>query len=354
MRVGLIFGGRSSEHEVSIRSARAIYNGLIANGYDVVSFGIARDGRWLDSEESKNILINADLSEAKATKNSCITSFIELAESKDLSKKLDLVFPIVHGTSGEDGALQGFFRLLNVPFVASDVLGSAICMDKDVAKRLLLAAGIDCAPYVCIHSHEIGSINIDDLVKRLGLPLFIKPANQGSSVGISKVTDQAGLISAIKYASQFDKKVLIEKFIKGREIECSVMGNELPEASVPGEILPAEEFYSYNAKYSATSKTTTSSNADMPVKLKNMIQEVAKQTYRVLECEGMARVDFFVEDSGKMWVNEVNTIPGFTSISMYPKMWESTGVTFSQLLDKLVQYGLARHKRDSALKLSPA
>jgi len=355
LKVALIFGGRSSEHEVSIRSARSIYAGLKGNGHDVIPFGIARNGFWLPPEESKNILEDEGIIAAEsAGKGSALSTFINMVEEQGATKKIDTVFPVVHGTCGEDGALQGLLKVLNVPFVAPDVLGSAICMDKDVAKRLLLAAGIDCAPFVCVRAHEISKTNPKEIVKNLNLPLFVKPANQGSSVGISKVSKEEELLPAIKYAANFDKKIIVEKFIKGREIECSVMGNENPEASNPGEILPGEEFYSYEAKYSSESKTKTKNSADMAASIKERIRELAIKSYQVLECEGMARVDFFVEESGRIWLNEINTIPGFTSISMYPKMWEASGVNFSTLLDKLIHFAIERHTRDNNLKLSPA
>jgi len=354
LKVALIFGGCSSEHEVSIRSARSIYAGLNSNGHEVIPFAIARNGSWLAPEASKNILEDVGILAAEgAGKGSALSTFIIMAEGQQGSKKFDAIFPVVHGTCGEDGALQGLFKLLNLPFVAPDVLGSAICMDKDVAKRLLMAAGIDCAPFVCIRSHEISKANPKDIIKNLNLPLFVKPANQGSSVGISKVSKEEELLPAIKYAANFDKKIIVEKFIKGREIECSVMGNENPEASNPGEILPEEEFYSYEAKYSAHSKTKTKNAAELPTSLKELIRESAIKSYRILECEGMARVDFFVEESGRIWLNEINTIPGFTSISMYPKMWEASGVSFSTLLDKLIHFARERHTRDNTLKLSP-
>jgi D-alanine-D-alanine ligase len=355
LRIALIFGGLSSEHEVSIRSARTIYAGLKGDKYEVVPFGIGLDGRWLSLFDSQAVLDNTDQKRAQArTDENFIGRFIEMAQSPDASVRLDAAFPIVHGTFGEDGSLQGLFRLVNIPYVGPDVLGSAVCMDKDVAKRLLLEAGIPCAPFECIHSHKINEVNVGSIVDRLRLPLFIKPANQGSSVGVCKVTTAEQLVPALKNAAQFDRKIIIEKFIKGREIECSVMGNERPEAAVPGEIIPGAEFYSYDAKYSSASQSETRIPADLNKEVAEQIRVLAVRCFEVLGCEGMARVDFFVEDSNKIWLNEVNTIPGFTSISMYPKMWEAAGVSLSALLDKLVTLAIARNRRDAALKLSPA
>lgn len=355
LRIALIFGGLSSEHEVSIRSARTIYAGLNGNKYEVIPFGIGLDGRWLSLSDSKAVLDNSDKKRAEAKNgDNLIGKFIEMAQSPDASIKLDAAFPIVHGTFGEDGSLQGLFRLINIPYVGPDVLGSAVCMDKDVAKRLLLEAGVPCAPYECVHSHQINALNVDQVVKKLGLPLFIKPANQGSSVGVCKVTEAEKLVPALKYASQFDRKIIIEKFIKGREIECSVMGNEHPEAAVPGEIIPGAEFYSYDAKYSSSSQSETQIPAKLDQRTAEQIRSLAVRCFEVLGCEGMARVDFFVEESNKIWLNEVNTIPGFTSISMYPKMWEAAGVSLSALLDRLVSLAIDRNRRENSLKLSPS
>jgi D-alanine-D-alanine ligase len=355
LRIALIFGGLSSEHEVSIRSARTIYAGLKGDKYEVVPFGIGLDGRWLSLADSKHVLDNPEKKRAEAkAEDSFIGKFIEMSQSRDESIKLDAAFPIVHGTFGEDGSLQGFFRLINLPYVGPDVLGSAVCMDKDVAKRLLLEAGIPCAPYECVHAHKIDSVNIAEVVKKLGLPLFIKPANQGSSVGVCKVIEPENLLPALRNAAQFDRKIIIEKFIKGREIECSVMGNEKPEAAVPGEIIPGAEFYSYDAKYSSASQSETRIPAELDKAVAEQVRALAVRCFEVLGCEGMARVDFFVEDSNKIWLNEVNTIPGFTSISMYPKMWEAAGVSLSALLDKLVTLAIGRSHRDAALKLSPS
>jgi D-alanine-D-alanine ligase len=352
--IALIFGGKSSEHEVSIRSARTIYKGLQGEGFNVYAFGIARDGKWLTQELSSAILRNTDILRAESSKGgSAISEFINLALSENSAEAIHACFPIVHGTLGEDGALQGLFRVLNVPYVGPDVLSSALCMDKDVAKRLLSAAGIPNAPYECIEAHQLNKVDISSLIQKLGLPLFVKPANQGSSVGVSKVTEKGMLLGALRYASEFDKKIIVESCIRGREIECSVMGNEDPIASVPGEIVPKADFYSYDAKYSVSSSSETRIPAALSGELIEQIKNMAVSCFKVLQCEGMARVDFFVEDTGRILVNEINTLPGFTSISMYPKMWESSGVALAKLLRELVNLAIKRSEREGKLKLSP-
>lgn len=353
--IALIFGGKSSEHEVSIRSARTIYQGLKAEGFHVYPFAIARDGKWLSQESSNQIIQNTNILRAESpTGESAITEFISLAVAAKNENRIHASFPIVHGTLGEDGALQGFFRLLNIPYVGPDVLGSAVCMDKDVAKRLLSAAGIPNAPFECIESHQVSEVDISNLINKLGLPLFVKPANQGSSVGVTKVTEKGMLDSALRYAAEFDKKIVVESFIKGREIECSVMGNEKPMASIPGEILPKADFYSYDAKYSASSSSETQIPAAVSAEIIEQIKSLAISCFKILQCEGMARVDFFVQDSGRILVNEVNTLPGFTSISMYPKMWEASGIPLGKLLKELVDFAIKRSDREAKLKLSPS
>lgn len=353
LRVGVIFGGRSSEHEVSIRSARTIFSGLIAAGHEVVPFAIDRLGRWLAPSEALAVINNTNISEALSPDGATrIDSFIELASAHDPRIRLDLAFPIIHGTLGEDGALQGFFKLLGLPFVGPDVLGSAVCMDKEIAKILLGAAGIHSAPYECIHASQIDVVGIDSLIAKLGMPLFVKPANQGSSVGVTKVKDRAALLDAIKHALKFDKKVLVETMLRGQEVECSVLGNEEPEASVPGEIVPDGEFYSYSAKYSSNSRSKVVIPVELDAQLTEAVRKIAVETFKVLQCEGMARVDFFVDSAnGSIYVNEVNTLPGFTSISMYPKMWEASGMALSELLNRLLELGLARGARDSGFAI---
>jgi len=259
-------------------------------------------------------------------------------------KNVDVVFPILHGPFGEDGTMQGLLKLANIPFVGAGVLGSAIGMDKDVMKRLLRDAGISVAQFLTLRRQDTPDYN--DVTKELGLPLFVKPANMGSSVGVSKVNNEADFIDAVKEAFKYDNKILIEENILGHEIECSVLGNESPIVSVPGEVIPRHEFYSYEAKY----VDENGAGLEIPAKLSDeetdKIKSIALKTFKVLECEGFGHVDCFLTKEGKVYVNEINTIPGFTSISMYPKLWEASGISYSELIDKLIQLAIDRFQKE--------
>jgi D-alanine-D-alanine ligase len=261
---------------------------------------------------------------------------------------VDAFFSVLHGTFGEDGTMQGLLRLTGVPFVGAGVLGSAVGMDKDVCKRLLRAANIPVADWQTLRAGAAHA-DADALFGRLGCPLFVKPANQGSSVGVAKVSDAAGLHAALREAFAFDRKVLVEAFVDGREIECSVLGNDEPIASVPGEIVPAAEFYSYRAKYVDADGAALCVPADLPAGTADRVRALALQTCETLECEGLARVDFFVRPDGSLIVNEINTLPGFTRISMYPRLWEATGIGYGELVDRLIALALERHERERRL-----
>lgn len=345
LNIGVLFGGCSVEHEVSIRSARTIVSGLRAAGFKATPIGVTKTGQWLGAADSLALLDGKEV--GTKTVDNILSNLKALSEYK-----IDLLFPIIHGAVGEDGAVQGLCKILNIPFVGPGVLGSALCMDKEMAKRVLVNAGLKVAPFVTVTAARLQELDVSKVVSTLGEPLFVKPANLGSSVGISKATVKT-LRDAVAYALQFDRKVLIEKAIKGRELECSVLGNEVPRASVVGEVLPGEEFYSYDDKYSSGSKATTAIPAKLSPELSEKIRNAAMQAYAALECEGMARVDFFVTDTEEILVNEINTLPGFTSISMYPKMWEAAGIPLSELLKELVNLGMSRHKRDAALRTRP-
>jgi D-alanine-D-alanine ligase len=261
-------------------------------------------------------------------------------DEKGSHLKPDVIFPVLHGPNGEDGTVQGLARLLHIPIVGCGVLGSAVCMDKDVAKRLLLQSDIPVAPGI-VHYREDGVLAYEKLIDQLGgEALFVKPANLGSSVGVSRVTDDAGLAHALEEAHKHDRKVLVEGAIKGRELECAVLGNDRPEASAVGEIMPGDDFYSYDEKYASDSKTKTSVDVMLPDGIADKIRQTAIAAYKALECRGLSRVDFFLADDGTIYVNEVNTLPGFTSISMYPQLWEVSGVPYSQLVDRLVRLAL--------------
>jgi D-alanine-D-alanine ligase len=272
--------------------------------------------------------------------------------SRESLGPIDVVFPVLHGPFGEDGTVQGLLKLFNVPFVGASVLGSAIGMDKDVMKRLLRDAGIPIPDFLVFHKESIDEIDFEQVKKQLGLPLFIKPANLGSSVGIHKVKDESQFMPAILDAFQYDVKILIEEYIKGREIECSVLGNENPIVSIPGEIIPQHEFYSYEAKYIDEKGASLEIPAKLSPEIIKQIQDVALRAFKALCCEGMARVDFFLRNEKEIFVSEINTIPGFTKISMYPKLWEASGIPYTELIDKLIQLALERFEREKKIKIS--
>ena len=309
LRVGVIFGGRSSEHEVSLMSAKNVMAAMDRARYEVVPFKIPKDGKI----------------------------------AFDGLRRLDVVFPVLHGTYGEDGSVQGLLRMLDVPFVGPDILGSAVGMDKDVAKRLLRDAGVPIADFIALERGEAWSARA--VWKRLGKPVFVKPANQGSSVGVHKAKTDAELARAVKDAFRYDGKILIEEAVPGREIEVSVLGDAKPQASVAGEVIPHHEFYSYEAKYLDENGAGLMIPAKLTAPQMRRVRELAVRAYRTLALEGMARVDFFMRKDGGFVVNEVNTIPGFTKISMYPKLWDATGVPYGKLIDRLIGLALARHAR---------
>lgn len=263
---------------------------------------------------------------------------------------VDVIFPIVHGTLGEDGSLQGMLRVANLPFVGSDVLGSAACMDKDVTKRLLRDAGLNIAPFITLT--RANRISFSEVESRLGLPLFVKPANQGSSVGVSKVTSEAQYDQAVALAFEFDHKVVVEQGIKGREIECAVLGNDHPQASTCGEIVLNSDFYAYDTKYIDDNGATVVVPAAIAPEINDKIREIAIQAYQTLGCAGMARVDVFLTAENDVVINEINTLPGFTNISMYPKLWQASGLGYTDLITRLIELALERHAADSALKTS--
>jgi len=265
---------------------------------------------------------------------------------------VDVVFPVLHGPFGEDGTVQGLLKMANVPFVGASILGSAIGMDKDVMKRLLRDAGIPVAKFLVFNRGWANKIVFPRVKRILGLPLFVKPANLGSSVGISKVTRAAQFRPAIKEAFRYDDKILVEECIRGREIECSVLGNENPIASLPGEIVTRHDFYSYDAKYVDENGAQLIIPAKLSSRLTRKVRAMAIKSFQILCCEGMARVDFFLRDGRQLFVNEINTIPGFTKISMYPKLWEASGISYASLIDRLIQLARQRFRREQNLRTS--
>ncbi|MDC3417085.1 D-alanine--D-alanine ligase [Aquibacillus salsiterrae] len=357
-KVGIIFGGKSAEHEVSLQSAKNIVDAIDKNKYDVVLLGIDKEGRWHINEQSSYLLNEENPKLIQLNKSNHGVAFIPGESSKQWISltdgasldQLDVVFPIVHGTLGEDGSLQGMLRIANLPYVGTGVLGSSVSMDKDVAKRLLKEAGIKVAKSVTVTRHKLSSVDFTEVKERLGLPMFIKPANQGSSVGVSKIRTEQEFYQGLKAAFQYDNKVLIEETIVGREIECAVLGNEEPIASIPGEILPQTDFYSYESKYIDEKGADLAIPAELSEELTKKVQQASVEVFQSLNCEGLARVDFFLDDNGDLVVNEVNTLPGFTRISMYPKLWEISGISYPELINKLIDLAIERHQRDQALK----
>ena len=363
IRVGLIFGGKSAEHEVSIQSARNVFLAIDKNKYDVVLIGIDKQGRWYH-DEAERFLLNADSPDTVYEPNPSEEIALIPGEDKQQFVKisdptirfeLDVVFPVLHGTCGEDGTVQGVLKLLNLPFVGASVLGSAVGMDKDVMKRLLRDALIPTPEFLVFRDFQKESIIFNQIEKALGSPCYVKPANLGSSVGIHRVTSASELKAAVEDAFQYDTKILIEEAVEGREIECSVLGNEFPEASVPGEIITNHEkhqFYSYEAKYLDQNGALLRIPAELEPEVAEKIRDLAIKSYQAICCEGMARVDFFLRDETEIYVNELNTIPGFTIISMYPKLWEASGISYVELIDRLIQLALQRQEKEKKLKTS--
>jgi D-alanine-D-alanine ligase len=358
IKVAVIFGGKSAEHEVSLQSAKSVIAAIDRTKYDVTLIGIDKAGKWFLNDES-HYLLNADnpklISLNKSNKEVTLVSEGEKSQLLDLSSNkpietIDVVFPVLHGTYGEDGSIQGFFKLVNIPFVGCGILGASVGMDKDVTKRLLRDAGIGIAKFITVTKTNYADVNFAKASSELGLPIFIKPCNAGSSVGVHKVSTQAEFDAALKDAFQFDRKVLIEEAVKGREIEVAVLGNENPQASIPGEIIPTHSFYSYEAKYIDEHGAKLSLPAKLTDKEVKDVQEIAVRAFLTIGCEGLARVDFFLKENGELLINEINTMPGFTSISMYPKLWQLSGIAYPELIDRLITLALERHKEESKLK----
>ncbi len=358
LRVGVLFGGRSGEHEVSLVSATSVMQALDKEKYEVVPIGITPEGRWISSERSLQLL------KAKAGLEREPERFLAPEPSRQAlmtldggggsSLPLDVVFPVMHGTYGEDGTVQGLLELANIPYVGAGVLGSAVGMDKIAQKQILEREGFPVARYVAFTSAEYERVPrgvLARLERHLRYPLFVKPANTGSSVGISKAHNRKELKAAIDAARQYDRRIIVEQgVVRAREIECAVLGNDAPIASVLGEIIPSNEFYDYEAKY-VDGKSRALIPAPLPRALSSKIRTMAVRAFRAIDCAGMARVDFFLtRNSRRVTLNELNTIPGFTSISMYPKLWEATGVSYPELLDRLIGLALERHQTMGRLR----
>ncbi len=355
-KIALIFGGKSAEHEVSINSAKNIFKSIDKKKYEPFLIGISKQGTWYQFEEDIFSQVKAlEDSKLKSKKMISLMSFqskpvIFSLESQEKTA-IDCAFPIIHGTMGEDGTLQGYFKIVNLPFVGCSVLSSAIGMDKDYMKRLMTEAGIANSKSILIKRSE--KVAFHELVTKLGLPFFIKPANAGSSVGVHKIKTEEDYELKLKDSFLYDHKVIAEEFIEGREIECSVMGlNQNPKASKPGELIVNHEFYSYEAKYLDANGAQIVIPAQLDENKTSQIQQLAIKTYQVLGCDGLTRVDFFLKKNGEIYVNEINTLPGFTQISMYPKMWEASGLSYENLITELIQLAFRKHAEDLELKLS--
>lgn len=367
IRVALIYGGRSKEHEVSLQSAASVMRNLDPERFEIVPIGIDPQGRWwLDKQpllanhqttlplpKDSQIILNTQ------TNGSPHQNLIALNQNPTVYGEIDVVFPVLHGPFGEDGTLQGLLELANLPYIGSGVAASAIAMDKDIAKRLVAQAGLTVSPFLTFKQgqwQKSPKSCLEQIQKKLHLPLFVKPANLGSSIGIHKVKMLDDLSYAIDDAFQYDTKILVEQAIKGREIEVAVLENpvngEKPLISIPGEIIPqSREFYSYEAKYLDEEGALLEIPAKLSATEIQKIQTTASQIFEALECEGMARIDFFLEDTtNQLFFNEANTIPGFTKISMYPKLWEATGIDYTQLLSYLIDLAIKRHTRRNQLR----
>jgi D-alanine-D-alanine ligase len=365
IRVAVLYGGRSGEHEVSLRSAASVMQNLDPLRYEVVPVAVDKQGRWslpnLSVEEKKaaSLPLHSNGPAVVLPPNPTTSGPTNLMPLSAVGKAgpVDVVFPVMHGTFGEDGTMQGLLELADVPYVGCGVLASAVGMDKEIAKRLVASEGLPIVPYVTLKKEVWGARKPEfakKIAEKLGFPCFVKPVNAGSSVGVHKVKQPAALDAAIEDSFRYDAKVLVEKAIAAREIELSVLENPDPAGeplvSVPGEVIPTHEFYSYESKYLDENGAALQIPAKLSPSDTARAQEIARRTFQALQCEGMARVDLFVDRvSGEFYFNEINTIPGFTSISMYPKMWEASGVGYSELLTRLIELAIARHARRKAL-----
>jgi len=361
IRLGVIFGGRSGEHEVSLMSARSVLSVLDTEKYDITQIGIDHNGKWWSGKTTLEAL------EKGNTNNLYRVFLLPEPGSKSLFKRstdgdveiiqpvteLDAVFPVLHGTFGEDGTLQGFFEMADVPYVGAGVLGSSVGMDKGIFKDVMRSNNIPVVDWITCTRKDIAK-DVDAIIGKCEAlapyPLFVKPANLGSSVGITKAKNRSDLLEGIMDAARYDRRILIERGLNAREIEVSVIGNEDCHASTPGEIKPSDEFYSYNAKY-VDGNSELFIPAPIPEKLTERIRKLAVKTYRAIDCAGLARVDFLLDkDTNELYINEINTIPGFTSISMYPKLWEAGGLSYVDLIDELIDLAFERKQERNKSK----
>ncbi|WP_432662530.1 D-alanine--D-alanine ligase [Wukongibacter baidiensis] len=362
INVGVIFGGKSAEHEVSLMSATSIINAIDKDKYNVVPIGITKEGGWMiysgpieQIENGEWEGISNKLLRDKPKEN--VFSIIPVGKKEHdlqevvptgLANKIDVVFPALHGPYGEDGTIQGLLEMADIPYVGAGVLASSLCMDKAYSKKLFELEGLNVVEYVVVLRNKLKK-HMDEYVasieERFEYPIFIKPANLGSSVGITKAHDRDELIKGLDEAAKYDKKILVERSIEGREIECAVLGNDDPIPSVVGEIVPSHEFYDYEAKYFDDGKSKLIIPADIPKNISDEVRQMAIVAYKALGCTGLSRVDFFLEkETNKIYINEINTMPGFTKFSMYPLLWQETGLPYDELIEKLVELALERYE----------
>jgi D-alanine-D-alanine ligase len=361
IRVGLIYGGRSGEHEVSILSANSVMLAIDRQKYEVLPIGITKDGKWLPGQSPTPLVESKELQVrvlGMGNSNEAITLVSNHKQGEILSgilEKVDIIFPVMHGPFGEDGTIQGLLELAGIPYVGGGVLASAVGMDKALMKAVFIQNGLPVGDYLVYLRKEWRSNPNRILVEteqKLGFPCFVKPANLGSSVGISKAHNRDQLKRALDLAAEFDRKIVVEKLLMGKEIECGVLGNDEPLASVPGQIIPCAEFYDYEAKY-ILDNSKLLIPAELEPDLIQRVQDLAIRSFKAVDCAGLARVDFFVDtEKNEIYVNEINTIPGFTKISMYPKMWEATGVDYTELIDRLLQLAVERFEDKKQNRIS--
>lgn len=376
-KIAVIFGGQSTEHEVSRVSAQSVISNINKDKYDVVMIGVTKDGRWLTYDgpveklgtgewqeiaesarlypgQSRDVFIgtengqNIHYRQEIATVGTSARDILRASGAEAGNKRIDVAFPVLHGCNGEDGTIQGLFELAGIPYVGCGVLGSALGMDKAYAKIVFEKEGLPQGKYLTFSRKQVYH-EVDAIVKRveetLTYPCFVKPSNAGSSVGVSKAHDREELIQALHLAAEHDRRILVEEFINGREVECAVLGNDDPVASTVGEVVPCNEFYDYEAKYSSESTSEITIPANLPAATIEKIREYSVRAFKALDCSGLARVDFFVhKETGEVYINELNTLPGFTSISMYPKLWEATGIPYGELIGRLIELAIERYE----------
>ena len=349
LNVVVVFGGKSGEHEVSLMSATNIINAMDKGKYNIYMIGITKQGKWMAYKGDVNKIIDGSWEEKAAglDREETINLLFSGLFNDGVKSRVDVVFPVLHGPNGEDGTIQGLFEILGIPYVGSGVMASALGMDKDFSKQLFRRAGLPVGDYTVMLKADINrdmASAVSTIEGKFNYPVFVKPANMGSSVGITKAHNRDELVRGLTEACRYDRKVLVEKNVNCRELECSVLGNNNPVASGIGEIIPSKEFYDYEAKYFDDGKSVLVIPAELPDSKIQEIREIAVKAYKSLDCCGMARVDFFLEKgTEKIYINELNTIPGFTKISMYPKLWDAAGISYSKLIDRLIELAIERH-----------